>query len=420
MTFLDQLKDIAGDSLTHYYELDDTSKAKDLVGSIDGKVHGSVRFAADGAHFDGKSWIELPDHRDFSAGPTKEFTACAFLEVNDWKTSRTTASTSTTWARARRASTSGPAAYYMDGGGGEATCARRRTSFYAFNPGGGLGAGSYVQDATASNHERMMTGVIYAKGSGSHPGVSRQYQNGVKKDEDKLAGYNITPERTSAVVGLGSRGDNTGFLVGRLRRVAFFKSALTDAQIKRIYDARNEANAGGGASHPQSPPASGTTSGSGGLVANIGGATRAIDAVNVERKADQLVAYNAAGWDWRRDRHQRVRHRGRGPQRSCDPGSPGRGQHCDPGRRRGALRARHGARVAERARDEGRAGRAPREHRPGASPEHPPEAPDHDPTPTRVVKAHPRVEEAGALRKEAAELRKAADALDVIATQLGG
>ena len=420
MTFLDQLKDIAGDSLTHYYELDDTSKAKDLVGSIDGKVHGSVRFAADGAHFDGKSWIELPDHRDFSAGPTKELTVLAFLDVKDWTKNSHNGEYVHYMGKGSPHKHEWTCRIYMDGGGGEASARRRRTSFYAFNPGGGLGAGSYVQDATASNHERMMTGVIYAKGSGSHPGVSRQYQNGVKKDEDKLAGYNITPERTSAVVGLGSRGDNTGFLVGRLRRVAFFKSALTDAQIKRIYDARNEANAGGGASHPQSPPASGTTSGSGGLVANISGATRAIDAVNAERKADQLVAYNAAGWDADSTGTNEF-----GTEVVVVDGKVTlvrQGAGDTPIPIGGAVLSGHGT-AREWLNDHAEVGAEvtlPESIVPAPEPEVHPKPPAQDPHPTRVVTDTSHAEEAGALRKEAADLRKVADALDVIATQLGG
>lgn len=412
-TFLDELKSIAGDALTHYYELDDANKAKDLVGHLDGKVHGGVQFKPDGAHFDGKSWIELPDHADFSAATTKEFTQVHFFEVTDWKHQSHNGEYVHYMGKGAPHKHEWTCRYYIDGGGGEAAQRRRRTSFYVFNPDGGLGAGSYVQDADASAHERMMTGVIYAKGSGSHPGVSRQYQNGVKKDEDKLSGYNITPEHTSVPVGLGSRGDNTGFLVGRMRRVAFFKRALTDDQIKRIYDARNAANAGagGGQTHPQ-------PSGGSGDVVDISGAVSKIDGVDVDRKTDQLIAYtpkhgdstgtNEFGTEVVVDGHSKI-----------TAVLPGKGDTPIPVG--GVVLSGHGA-ARQWLNDHATVGAAvklpesilsnPADHQ---------SQPTVDPQPTRVdTGATARVDEARAIRSQATELRKTADALDVIAAHLDG
>jgi hypothetical protein len=59
------------------------------------------------------------------------------------------------------------------------------------------------------------------------------------RDTDALSGYKIVPKNTSSNVCLGSRGDNTGFLVGRLRNVCFFNRQLTPAEEKLIYDSRN-------------------------------------------------------------------------------------------------------------------------------------------------------------------------------------
>lgn len=82
-SFEDVIKDIPG--FKHYYPLDAEHQAKDVVGGVNGTVHGNVSFKADGAHFDGKSFIELPDHNDFSVTTTKELTIIAFLTVDDWK-----------------------------------------------------------------------------------------------------------------------------------------------------------------------------------------------------------------------------------------------------------------------------------------------------------------------------------------------
>ena len=126
------------------------------------------------------------------------------------------------------------ARYYFDGGSGEAASRPRRTSFYSYNPAGGLGAGSFVQDSVASNSERLLVGAISTR-----TGSTYQFQNAVQKDKDALSGYNIKPQFTSAPVGIGSRGDGTGFLVGTIRRVAFYNRLLTEAEQKKLYDARN-------------------------------------------------------------------------------------------------------------------------------------------------------------------------------------
>ena len=413
MTFLDKLRNIAGDSLTHYYELDGTNKTNDLVGSVNGKVHGRVHFRDDGAHFDdGKSWIELPDSPDFSAGPTKELTVLAFVEVKDWTRASHNGEYVHYMGKGHSHAHEWTCRIYMDGGGGEASARRRRTSFYAFNPSGGLGAGSYVQDAEASKHERMMTGVIYAKGRGSHPGVTRQYQNGVKKDEDQLSGYNITPEHTNTSVGIGSRGDNTGFLVGRIRRVAFFNKALSDDQIKHIYAARAEANAGA-VSAPQEHASAGNDE------VVIGGAKHAIDGVNVERKANQLIAYTAAGWDADSTKTNEF-----GTEVVVAPSGKvvqvRKGAGDTPVADKGVVLSGHGT-AREWLNDHATDG--VQVALPEALLPKPPEPkpPVHPNPPTRVeTPSTARPDEANALRAQAAELRKTADALDVIATHLGG
>ena len=82
-SFEDTIRAIPG--LTNYYPLDDVSQAKDVVGGKNGHVRGNVTFRADGAHFDGKSFIELPDSDTFSVTTTKELTIIIFLTVDDWK-----------------------------------------------------------------------------------------------------------------------------------------------------------------------------------------------------------------------------------------------------------------------------------------------------------------------------------------------
>jgi hypothetical protein len=59
-------------------------------------------------------------------------------------------------------------------------------------------------------------------------------KDGVLRDTDALSGYSVVPKNTTTPVRIGSRGDNTGFLVGKIRRVAFFNRVLTPAETSRL------------------------------------------------------------------------------------------------------------------------------------------------------------------------------------------
>jgi hypothetical protein len=104
-------------------------------------------------------------------------------------------------------------------------------SFYHFNPAGGLGAGSYFQDSMQTT-EMVISGMV------NKTNVA-MWKDGVMRDTDALSGYSIVPKNTGSSVCLGSRGDSTGFLIGRLRNVCFFNRQLTAAEEKLIYDSRN-------------------------------------------------------------------------------------------------------------------------------------------------------------------------------------
>jgi hypothetical protein len=245
-TYLDVAKSIPG--LTHLYALDATNKAKDLVGSLDGQVQGNVAFSGDKATFNGSSWIKVPSHRDFSAATTGEISVVAFMQVTNWTKQASNGEYVHWMGKGSPGSHEWTCRYYIDGGSGEAATRKRRTSFYAFNPAGGLGAGSYVQDATASATERLLVGAISTK-----TGSTYQFQNAVQKDKDALSGYSIKPQLTNAPVGIGSRGDGTGFLVGTIRRVAFYNRLLTEAEQKKLYDARNLPIGTEGSTTPPTP-----------------------------------------------------------------------------------------------------------------------------------------------------------------------
>lgn len=282
--------------LTHYYTFNDVDKARDLKGNINGIIHGAPKFTASGMVLDGNDWIELPDHADFSPATTKELTIVIYQTVNDW----TKVSHNNEYIHWMGKGRSGQYEWtfriYKDGGGGEAPARKRRTSFYSYNPSGGLGAGSFFQDeGDGPGVERIVGGQISAKGTGSYPGWTKMWKNGVVRDTDSLSGYSIIPKRTPAPVGIGTRGDNTGFLVGTIRRVAFFNRALTAAEMKTLADSKSLPDGqisqpdGGGAVIPTPPtPVAGKSR------IRIGTAERIVDGVDINRGADQLIVYTSA------------------------------------------------------------------------------------------------------------------------------
>jgi hypothetical protein len=299
-SFLDAIRSIPG--LKHYYPLTAAHRADDAVGHVNGTVHGNVRFEDDGAHFDGQSYIELPDHDDFSVTTTKELTIVAFVTVDDWSR-RSHNNEYLHWmgkGHPERNAHEWTFRTYIDGGGGEAPQRRRRISFYHFLPSGGLGTGSFVQDSRAAEHvEMVISGEVTSKGSGPTPGYTQMWYNGRAVDKDMLTAYQTVPANTVSPVGIGSRGDNTGGLVGRIRRVMFFNRLLTEAEQTAIYNARNLPDAAAApaappaapATPPATPPASPTAAPMDAVV--VGGNRFHLAGVDRDRKADELIAYTS-------------------------------------------------------------------------------------------------------------------------------
>lgn len=225
MAFLETLKDIGG--LSHFYPL--STDARDVVGTQHGNIAG-VTFAGGKAVFNGAASINLGDHSDFSVATTKALSIVVFLTIDDWRGKG--ASEYVHWAgKGKSGAHEWTFRHYVKGGSGEAPTRQGRCSFYHFNPSGGLGAGSFYQDGTFPTTERVFVATCDMS-------TVQLFVDGVKRDSDPLSGYNVVPQNTASQVFLGTRGDGTGFLVGKIRRVAFYNKVLTPENVKAIYDAR--------------------------------------------------------------------------------------------------------------------------------------------------------------------------------------
>ena len=99
-----------------------------------------------------------------------------------------------------------------------------RISFYAFNLGGGLGAGSYVQEDVTPGAWIHYVGEL-------DDTTTTLFKNGEQKDSDPLSDYAITPMNGTAPVRIGTR-DFGSYFEGAITRVAIYAGKLDAARIR--------------------------------------------------------------------------------------------------------------------------------------------------------------------------------------------
>jgi hypothetical protein len=114
-----------------------------------------------------------------------------------------------------------------------------RISGYAFNSAGGLGAGSYVQEPVVAGQWIQITLVFNsAAKSSSYPmGYVKLYRNGVLRDTDSLADYNIKPTAGTAPFRIGT-GYLDSYFKGAVGPVSFYDRELTASRIQAHQAAR--------------------------------------------------------------------------------------------------------------------------------------------------------------------------------------
>lgn len=107
-----------------------------------------------------------------------------------------------------------------------------RISGYAFNPEGGLGAGSYFQDRVRTGEWIHVTLVINnrARSSAYPTGYTKIYKNGVLRDTDSLSGYDIRPRASSSPLRIGT-GYLDSYFAGSVGHVAFYNRELPARRV---------------------------------------------------------------------------------------------------------------------------------------------------------------------------------------------
>jgi hypothetical protein len=112
-----------------------------------------------------------------------------------------------------------------------------RISGYAFNPVGGLGAGSYFQDTVVAGdwiHVALTIDTINLGGDGW--GTTKLYKNGVLRDTDSLGGsYNITPVNGNAPLRIGTT-TGSSFFQGAVGKIAVYNYAVPATRLLAHYN----------------------------------------------------------------------------------------------------------------------------------------------------------------------------------------
>jgi hypothetical protein len=105
-----------------------------------------------------------------------------------------------------------------------------RISFYVFNASGGVGVGSYFQEAVIAGEWIHVVGTIDATST-------HIFKNGANKDNDVYTAT-ITPTDTTAPVRLGWGEDPTdgSYFQGGMNDLMIFSRALSSAEVASLYD----------------------------------------------------------------------------------------------------------------------------------------------------------------------------------------
>lgn len=105
-----------------------------------------------------------------------------------------------------------------------------RTSCYAFNLSGGLGAGSYVEEELTVG-EWIHYAMIYDYSTNT----IQLYKNGILKDTDMFTDYNITPQNGTTPVRIGTS-DFNSFFKGAIDDIRVYDGILTPEEITNLYN----------------------------------------------------------------------------------------------------------------------------------------------------------------------------------------
>jgi hypothetical protein len=190
--------------------------------------------------FDGQDdFIEIPDAAAFSVAATGQLTVSAWVrpDVLNFPTFQGTGYIH--WMGKGEAGRHEWAFRMYNKNTADNPPRPNRISFYLFNPGGGEGVGSYVQEPVQAGEWIHIVGV-------ADETTTAIYKNGVFKDCDRYTGEGpgpchiypsdrwITPMHGTAPLRIGTR-DRKSFFLGAMRDIRIWNRALTAPEISLLH-----------------------------------------------------------------------------------------------------------------------------------------------------------------------------------------
>jgi len=182
------------------------------------------------ARFDGASqYLEVPDADDLSIPTTRRLTLEAWMRPDVLEFPSKEGSGYVHWLGKGESGTQEYVLRMYSLTNSEARPSR--VSGYAFNLAGGLGAGSYFQDPVAAGEWiQVVVAFNLDDAPGATPGTVKIYKNGVLRDMDTLASFQVVPGNGTAPLRVGTR-DRHSFFAGAIGKVAIYDRELTPAQV---------------------------------------------------------------------------------------------------------------------------------------------------------------------------------------------
>jgi hypothetical protein len=171
-----------------------------------------------------QTYIEIPNHPDFSIATTGELTISAWITPETLTFSRTEGTGYVHWLGKGAAGQQEWTFRIYSQGNTENR--QNRISFYVFNAGGGQGIGSHFQDVLKPGER------IHVVATVDHQQTSI-YRDGIRRDHDLYTGQ-ITPQAGNAPVRIGTR-DFHSFFEGQIYEVRFWNCCLTDNEIANLF-----------------------------------------------------------------------------------------------------------------------------------------------------------------------------------------
>jgi hypothetical protein len=222
------------ESLVGYWKLNGNNNG--ALGKDNGKNFGSITYVegkyGQAAHFDGRSYIEIPDRDYFSPATfSQKMTISFWFKPDTYKFKGINEGYvdfmgKTDWGSGANIEWQ----FRLDNETAYDGFSRsERMNFYSFNKQGGLGAGSALNKACPLNQWTHVVGEV--------DGTSTKlYINGRLVDSDPLSDYGIHMSNTTSPLRIGTS-DRESFLQGSISNVMIYNRALSTSEVTQLSQA---------------------------------------------------------------------------------------------------------------------------------------------------------------------------------------